>query len=49
MNHYKTSTQNAANLTDEIIEAARKGNDYSKLISDYSKTIQTIINDSMKQ
>ena len=26
-----------------------KGNDYSKLISDYSKTIQNIINDSMKQ
>lgn len=49
MNYYKTSTQNAATLTDEIIEAARKGNDYSKLISDYSKTIQTIIDDSMKQ
>jgi len=49
MNYYKTSTQNAAALTDEIIEAARKGNDYSKLISDYSKTIQTIIDDSMKQ
>jgi len=49
MNYYKTSTQNAASLTDEIIEAARKGNDYSKLISDYSKTIQTIIDDSMKQ
>ena len=49
MNYYKTSTQNAALLTDEIIEAARKGNDYSKLISDYSKTIQTIIDYSMKQ
>ena len=49
MNYYKTSTRNAASLTDEIIEAARKGNDYSKLISDYSKTIQNIINDSMKQ
>ena len=49
MNYYKTSTRNAALLTDEIIEAARKGNDYSKLISDYSKTIQNIIDDSMKQ
>ncbi len=49
MNAYKTSTQNAAGLVNDVLKAARTGGDYSKILDDNKNTIQAIIDDSMKQ
>jgi len=47
--YYKTSTKMVSNLTDEIWNGVRDGQDWTKLVNDRIKTIQSIIDDSLGQ